>query len=372
MERKLFLMLVTFAFLAIYGYLVVQVVAPFLRVLAWAAIIGILTRPVYSRLRSRLGENDLLAASLMTPAVVMVVVIPMVLLLLLLTQELTQMYRLLEGGALREQFHGLGALKDHPAWVPLRSALEPWLGQVDFNLQEMLIPAVQKATTFLAGYSTEILRNFFIFLLKLTVLVLALFFFYRDGNRLLQRFWSVVPLRTEDRQMLASRVESILSAVIFGIFLTSVVQGALGGIGFWLCDLPAPVLFGVLMAIGALIPMVGTVPIWLPASLYLFFQGELGKGIFLLCWGIFLVSSIDNLIKPMFISGRGKIPLLLVIIGVLGGLAAFGFLGVVLGPLLLALSAFFLDVYRAAWLPRHLLADVPDPGKPPADPPAPG
>ncbi|BCR03641.1 AI-2E family transporter [Desulfuromonas versatilis] len=351
MERKLFFALLTFAFLLFYLNLVFQVVAPFLRVLAWAAVIGILTRPVYKKLHAWLRGRDLLAACLMTPAVVLTVVVPMVMILLLLTQEVTQMYRYLEAGQFKEQILGLGQLTAHPAIAPAWEKLRPWLARVDLDPEKALLPAAQKAMGFLAGYTTEILKNFFLFLLKMMILVMALFFFYRDGSRMLQRFWSLVPLREEDRLQLGRRVEGILSAVIYGVFLTCVVQGTLGGIGFWICGLPSPVLFGVLMAIFALIPMVGTLPFWLPGAGYLLLRGEIALGIFLLCWGAFLVSSVDNVLRPLFISGRGKIPLLVVVIGVLGGIGAFGFVGVVLGPLILALALFVLDLYRAELLP---------------------
>lgn len=364
MTRKVVFSLMIFTFFIFYLYLVVLVIGPFWRVLAWAAIVGILTRPIFRRLQAYFGRRERLAAIVMTLMVLLGVVIPVVMLLLLLTQEVTQLYLMLEKGALEEKLRVLATLGSHPLIAPIWDKLQPWLNQVDLNLQKTLLPTVQSAMTFLAGYSTGVLKNIFIFILKMMVLVTALFFFYYHGNRMLDRFWSVIPLGTDQRKLLANRVENILSSVIYGIFLTCLVQGFLGGIGFWISGLPSPVLFGVLITACAIIPMVGTVPIWLPAGLYLVFVGEVGKGTFLLLWGALVVSSIDNVIRPLFISGRGKIPLLVVMIGVLGGISAFGFVGVVLGPLILSLALFFLDLYHSERLPKQILSASPGQEKP--------
>jgi predicted PurR-regulated permease PerM len=125
------------------------------------------------------------------------------------------------------------------------------------------------------------------------------------------------------------------------------VQGALGGLGFWAAGLPSPFLFGTLMAICAPIPFVGTALIWAPGAIYLLIQGKTMAGLLLIAWGVVAVSSIDNVIRPLFISGRAKLPILLIVFGVIGGLLAFGLAGVVAGPIILAVSLIFFEVYRA-------------------------
>jgi predicted PurR-regulated permease PerM len=177
-------------------------------------------------------------------------------------------------------------------------------------------------------------------------MVMALFYIYKDGEVLLEKFWSVVPIPDENRTVVAGTVKRVLSAIVYGIFLTCLVQGLLAGIGYWLFDLPLPLLFGALTAVAALIPVVGTALIWVPAAGYLLMGGKVSQGLLLALWCFALVVPADNLIRPFFISGRGQLSLLVVALGLLGGLAAFGFLGIILGPLILALFGAFLDIYR--------------------------
>jgi predicted PurR-regulated permease PerM len=156
----------------------------------------------------------------------------------------------------------------------------------------------------------------------------------------------VVPIPGENRNVVAVTVKRVLSAVIYGVFLTCLVQGLLAGIGYWLFDLPSPLLFGALTVVAALIPFVGTALIWVPAVGYLILEGEVSRGLFLFLWCFVLVTPSDNLIRPFFISGKGQQSLLVVALGLLGGLAAFGFVGIIVGPLVLALFRAFLDIYR--------------------------
>jgi predicted PurR-regulated permease PerM len=166
----------------------------------------------------------------------------------------------------------------------------------------------------------------------------------------LERFWSVVPFPEENRTVVVGTVKRVLSAVIYGVFLTCLVQGLLAGIGYWIFDLPSPLLFGALTAVAALIPFVGTALVWVPAVGYFLLEGEVSRGLFLFLWCFALVVPADNLIRPFFISGRGQLSLLVVALGLLGGLAAFGFVGIVIGPLVLSLFRAFLDIYRGQFV----------------------
>jgi len=194
-------------------------------------------------------------------------------------------------------------------------------------------------------------KNFISFLVKLILTVITLFFIYKDWGHFQQEFWSIIPLKKADCDLLENTIKRILKAVIFGIVLTCLVQGVLGGIGFWFSGLPLPLLFGAIMALCALIPFVGTALVWLPAVCYLLLQGEVTKGIILLLWGLFIVGTIDNFIRPIFISSKAGTPVLLIALGALGGLVAFGPSGMVFGPVLLVLLRALYDIYKHRILP---------------------
>lgn len=346
MDRRVFFALATFAFLAFLLWIVYAIIAPFLRALGWAGVIGVLTYPLYRRLRARLGGRELLAASVMTPAVVLTLVLPMVGLVAFMAEELARILSYLEETTTAGGLSLLEGLRQHPAVAPWLARAEQPLGRLGVDLEKSLLPLLQNTSDFVLRYSTAIVKNFFTFVIKLILMVITLFFIYRDGERMQEQFWSIIPLAEDQKEILADNFSRVLKAVIFGIFLTCVVQGALGALGFWFCGLPSPLLFGAVMAVSALIPVVGTALIWAPAVAYLILEGSTAKGVLLLAWGGLVVSGIDNIIRPFFISGKGHIPVLVVAIGALGGLVSFGLLGVVIGPLVLSLFVAIFDIYK--------------------------
>jgi predicted PurR-regulated permease PerM len=190
------------------------------------------------------------------------------------------------------------------------------------------------------------LKNVFVSLFHLLLMLVILFFIYRDGRRIQDEFWSVIPLPAPDKAALQENLSRVLTAVVVGILGTCLIQGLLGGIGFWIGGLPSPVLFGSLMAVAALIPFVGTALFWLPGSLYLLLAGKTAKGIFLLAWGVLVVSSADNVVRPLLISGKADLPVSLIALGAIGGFAAFGLIGVVAGPMVLSLSLLLFAMYK--------------------------
>jgi predicted PurR-regulated permease PerM len=306
----------------------------------------VLTYPPYRRLRLWLRERETVAAALMTTAVVLTMVTPVVIMIVFLAQEISQAYLYLQKVTDGGQISLLETLRSQPAVAPFLEKIQAFSLRLGLTPQENLTPALEKVMNFALSYSTAILVNSFGFAIKLILLVIALFFIYRDGEKYEGHFWSVVPLEDVHKNLLAGTVKRVLTGVIFGIFLTCVVQGVAGALGFWFCGLPSPILFGAMMAISALIPIVGTALIWLPAALYLYLEGKVALSVFLLIWGLLAVSSIDNLIRPLFISGKAHIPVLVVAIGALGGLVSFGLLGVVFGPLVLSLFIAIFGIYR--------------------------
>jgi len=343
-DRRLFLTLSAFSSMVALIYLVLAVVSPFLDTLGWSAVVGISTFPLYRRLRDRLPGRPNLAASIMTPAVVLMLVLPFLVFVSVLAGETIRFYQLLEKSAAGGTPEALKNLLSHPYISPVIDRIMPYIDTIEPDVRGVLLPAVKNVASFLLSYSTAIIKNVFIFLVKLVIMVITLFFLYRDGENALRRIMSVLPLSGDDGALLLGTVNRVLSAVVYGILLTCIVQGVLGGAGFWICGLPSPVLFGSLMAVAALIPVVGTALIWLPGSLYLFAQGEVLKGVFLLVWGGIVVGMSDNLIRPLFISGKARMPILFIALGVLGGVFAFGPLGVVGGPVLLAVSLAIFDI----------------------------
>lgn len=359
----MFWALLACALALLFLYLLFLILVPLRTGLLWAAIIGIATFPLYEKLRGRLGGRKGAASAVMTLLVLLVLVLPMTGLVALLAGEAANTYRVLEAATGSGKIPGLEAVRDHAIVGPWIAGAESLLQTFGIDIGADLLPSAKQAMSSLTGFASSILKNVFLSLFNVVLTLAILFFIYRDGNRLQETFWSVVPLPVDDKQALKENLSQVLTACVLGILGTCLVQGVLGGIGFWIGGLPSPVLFGSLMAISALVPFVGTALFWLPGAIYLLLAGKVAKGIFLLAWGAIVVSSSDNVIRPLFIGGKANLPFSLMALGALGGFASFGLLGVVIGPLLLSLSLVLFSMYKARAHPGEVSAPTePPPG----------
>ena len=316
--------------LMVASYLVLE---PFLVSLTWAAILVYISWPLYRRLRTLLRGQATGSALIMTLLLITALVIPAIWIAGLLTDELGMAYR----ETATRLATGPPALPDFVANLPwigdwLRDLLVRVAGE-PVQLRTELGHWVTRFSGELAQLAGGVGRN----LLRLSLTLLVVFFFYRDGEQLIDQ------LRRVSRRFLGERVidyfeaaGATVKAVMYGLLLTALVQGALAGVGYWFAGIGAPILFGTLTALVALIPF-GTPFVWGTLGLWLLITGHFWAGIGLLAWGALVVSSIDNLIRPLVISSATRVPFLLVLLGVLGGAAAFGLVGLILGPVILAI-----------------------------------
>jgi len=219
------------------------------------------------------------------------------------------------------------------------------------DLKTTVAPAMKRTIAAILGLFTVALTNFFSFLLQLAIMLVALGIFYIKGDYLLGQTISLLPLPEDRKTVLFRRLDQVTKAVIRGIVLTWAIQGVLGGIGYWATGLSSPAVFGVLTAFSAIVPIVGTTLVWGPGGLYLILAGKTAHGVGLLLWGTIVVSRVDAILIPLLIGGKVEIPLSLILVGVVGGVFAFGLMGLVIGPLLLAVTLFFLEAYRETLLP---------------------
>lgn len=346
MDRTLFTTLLAYSFALLLMYLLFIILSPFLAAMVWAGTIGVITWPLYERLLKRCKGRETAASALMTVVVVLAVILPLIGLIFTLSRESALAYQYLESAAARGHLLALDDILQHPSVAPWLDAVRPLISSLNLELDSILLPAVKRMLSSLLGYSTGILKDFFGFLIKLVPMLITLFFIYRDGVRFMQRFWLVVAISEGLRTTICETITRVLKAIMYGIFLTCLVQGALGGLGFWGAGLPSPILFGALMAVCALIPVVGTALVWLPGAIYLLIQGEILKGVLLIVWGVLAISGIDNVIRPLFISGKARLPILVIALGVLGGMLSFGITGIVAGPLVVALFLVLFESYR--------------------------
>jgi len=317
--------------LIIGSYLVLQ---PFISALLWAALLCYATWPLFTRLNHRLKGRRNTAAALLCLALTTVVIVPVVIVALSLADNVTKLNSLLHVVLAQ----GLPLPPDWVAGLPLvgEKLNEVWLAAVydAASLFEPLKRNLPELSKWLLGRGVALGNG----VLQMSLAMFILFFLYRDGAVLAQRLNNALTrIGGEHARNLLQLAGGTVKGVVYGILGTAVAQGILAGIGFWIAGVPGALLLGLLTFFLSVVPM-GPPLLWLPAAAWLYYQGNVGWAIFLVVWGAAIVSSIDNILKPYLISQGAAMPFVLVLLGVLGGLAAFGFVGVFLGPTLLAVG----------------------------------
>lgn len=337
--------LLAVAGLALISYLLYRIVDPFLAPIAWALFLGFLLQPAQVRLASWLRGRASVSAFILTILVLLLFIGPLTALALAFARQAAYLAGRLQPWIEQQQERGFSQLTEIPVvggvldWlehnVQISTAhVQAWLGEGSKHLFEQL--AAFGGTAFLGAVGT---------VLSFTVMLFVLFFIIRDGRPIARLGAAFVPLPPEQREELAERLGSVTRAVVRGTVLTAMIQGFLLGIAFAVVGLPAPVVFGVLGAVLSVVPFGGTALVWVPAVGVLMVQGSYMQAGILLVFG-FIVSSVDNFLKPMLISDQSPLPTLAVFIGVLGGLAAFGLIGLFLGPIVIALVLALLEFAR--------------------------
>jgi len=331
--------------LAYGGYLVLS---PFLVPMVWGAILVYLTWPLHRRLSRLLRGRDSLSALLLTLLLLSVVVLPVIGIASLLIDELSIAYQAITTRLTAEPENLLTQVGRLP-WVG--PDLQEFIATVAGDPQQLKAEVghwVQQFSGALTGLAGGVGRN----LVGLGLALLTVFFFYRDGERLmeqLRRFlWRLLGDRAENY---LTSVGATVTAVIYGLLLTALVQGILASVGYWFVGLEAPLLLGVVTMIFALIPF-GTPLVWGSLGIWLLITDRIWPGIGLLVWGTLVISSMDNVIRPLVISSATHIHFLLVLFGVLGGAVAFGFVGLIVGPVILAIAAAVWHEWLVAETPK--------------------
>lgn len=331
-------------FFAVFALLLSQVArifSPFLTALAWSATLTLIIYPLHERI-SRKVKHASTAAGVSTATVMLAVIAPALVLVWFLFRESSDLYPTAKAWleTLRTAGPDLSSLLPPPL-------SELWLKAegLDLDLRGMFLSNLRQLAETLGQLGGRLAKNALLLIVNLLVLALSLFFFLKDGPALLQWALDLIPMEREHKEHLALRLYETVTAVVRGAVLTAASQGFLAGLGFAIVGVPVPVFLGFAAAFAALVPPFGPALIWLPVGLFQLTQST-GAGLFLLLWGALVVSTIDNFLRPVLIGSKAKLPFLLLFFGILGGLRTYGFIGLVLGPLLIAMTLAFIQIYR--------------------------
>jgi len=248
--------------------------------------------------------------------------------------------------------------------------LAPFLDVNNLDVESFISSNIQRVSSFFMNQASNLIGNLSIAIMNFVFCIFTMFYVLRDGDRLAIRVRELLPMSEDLKTNLTNRLQEVIRATIYGGILVAIIQGTLGALIFWILGIHTPLLWGATMALLALIPLFGPYVIYVPAAIMLIAGGSLAKGIILLALGVAIVSQVDNLLKPMIVGGRTKIHPLVIFFSMLGGLKAFGLLGVILGPVLASVLLALLEVYKPRSKPAGAPGASANDGKPTAEPAA--
>lgn len=315
-------------------------IAPFAYPLFWAAVVAALFFPVYERI-DRLVRHSNLSTIITLVLVAVIIILPLTIVATILVNEAATIYN---------SFNTISSyITNATQQASYFLQHNPYLAQ--FNVDGTLVVqnfnklGTQLINTIVVT-ATNIIQNSFAFLAFFLLMFYTLFFFIRDGKKMLQKMMYLCPLGDHYEVLLYKKFTATASATIRGTLLMGAIQGALGGILFAVCGIPSPVMWAVLMAVCSIIPVTGTFIVWLPAGLIMLFSGQLWQGVLILAFGTLVISTVDNLLRPVLVGKNLQMHPLLVLFSTLGGVIMFNISGFVIGPIIAALFLSFWEMYE--------------------------
>ena len=341
MEEKTFLWLVLVVSI-VFGLIVV----PLYGAILWAMVIAILFSSLNRHLCESMRGRRNLAALTTLAIIVVIVILPLTVLIASLVTEAAGVYNRMQSGELNFGRYLQQVFDSMPAWA---SHLLDRLGLSSLGtLREKLSQGISEVSRVVAVQVVQIGQNTFDFFVNLFVMLYLLFFLLRDGEQIARRIREPIPLRPEHRRALFNKFTVVIRATVKGNMVVALLQGALGGIIFWLLGIQAPLLWAALMSVLSLLPAVGAAVIWLPVAIYLLAAGQTWRGVVLISYGVLVISLVDNLVRPTLVGKDTKMPDYVVLISTLGGIAVFGINGFVLGPVIAAMFIAVWDIFSAS------------------------
>ncbi|MEY4641681.1 MAG: hypothetical protein RLZZ227_1675 [Pseudomonadota bacterium] len=346
-------------FFGVFAFLLYQlllILSLFADAIIWAVSLSLVFVPLYRYTQRRLPGRRNAVAALCTLGVFLLFMVPLILMFSVVVQQSAQVYPTVSAWLNGVHASGSESFIDvlptfmQQWWADINAYIDesPYLSQ--FDLEQFALSNVESMSRSIANFGAAAARGVLFGFINLALVLVLMYFCFRDGERLLNWFYQIVPMQVAHVEAIALRVYQTINAVITGALLTAGAQALLAITGYLIAGVPLAVFFGVLTGISAMIPVVGAALVWIPISLFVFSEAP-GWGIFVAAWSFFLVSMIDNFLKPVLIGSQAHMPILLVFCAIIGGLNVYGFTGVIIGPILIAMLLAFIGIYREYYLP---------------------
>lgn len=332
-------------------YLCWRMIDPFIEVLLWAGVLVIIFYPVHTEIVDRVkGAN--LAAALSCILVAVTILAPLTLVTLAVAREAV--------AAADNVEKGVNKLLDPDSLV--HHYVGRWVDLSDLKGGEWKASAVQWVQDrggAIAGQTFLIAGKVLGTVIKIFFVIFTMYYFFRDAERIKAALHNVLPLEWEQSEQIFEHTKEVITASVNGVIVIAAIQGTLGGFAFWVLGIPSPLIWAVVMFLTSMIPLGGSAIVWVPAALFLLFQGHWIRAIELTLWGALVIGMLDNILRPRLVGNRTRMHELLVFFSVLGGLQVFGVLGLVVGPVVVAITLALLDVFRQVQRPAAVTLKEP-------------
>ncbi|MGQ9569751.1 MAG: AI-2E family transporter [Thermodesulfovibrionales bacterium] len=326
----------------ILGLLTYQILKPFLTPVAWAIVFSITFYPVYVFILKYLRWKSI--AAILTLTIILILILgPFSYLTYLLVIELKDLSDYLETGKLE----ALGDILQHPSIKSITNSILSTFNLSEEELNKAIIENISRLGKEIVLKITKGATNIVTVSLDLIFMVFSIFFFLRDGPEFLSKVRDYMPFSETQKDRLVKQIRDIIISTIYGGVAVSIIQGTIAGLSFFFIGIPTPVVWGLATSIASFVPLLGASSIWVPATIYLFLNEAILKGFILAIIGLFGISLVDNILKPIIIGGRTKMPILVIFFSVLGGIKLFGLIGLIIGPLVIALFISVVEIFRS-------------------------
>lgn len=321
---------------------------PFFTILVFGVFFATIFYPIYKRIKDLFGGHERVASIVTCVITFLVIVLPLSLFSALLINEgvnaFNDIAQKLQSGFFEQYFEWEEGNFLYDQFQAIIPSFE--FNNINLDLIGKISDAAQNLGSFLINQLSNFVKNTLTFVISLIIFFLALYYFFKDGQRIVDKIVDLSPLPKKHDRAVFKKFKEVSLAMLFGIFFTAVIQGTLAGIGYAVVGIPNPVFWATATGVFSLVPLVGTAVIWVPASIILVVTGNLVGGIGLFLWGVLLVGTIDNFVRPYLIEGKAPVHPLMTFLAVLGGIMAFGLKGLIYGPLILNLLIAFLHIYE--------------------------
>nr|WP_155686803.1 AI-2E family transporter [Aliivibrio fischeri] len=327
------------------GYACFLLIEPYLNPIILAFIMSLLFAPLHNKISDRLPNSPNSAAILSCMALTFIIAIPLFFVFIAIVQQ----------GATfsKDAYHwvidgGIQTLFQHPFVAKVLSFINKYLPFDAIDPAEVTQKVAQLASeigTRIVGMSAQIVGDVTNVLMNFFLMLFVLFFLLRDQDKIISAFRHVLPLSRSQEDRLLDEIEQVSKSAVLGSFLTAIAQGIAGGFAMWLAGFPG-LFWGTMMGFASFIPVVGTALIWVPATIYLLLTNQWEWAIFLTAWGVLVVGSIDNIVRPLLMQGNSGMNTLLIFFSLLGGIQLYGLIGLIYGPIIFALTLVLFNMYE--------------------------